>query len=61
MEENPDFSKKEQHWFYTWKDTRNLKVSKYKNTNYSNHYIVSHPELKLRRLQRHLTNYFGGG
>lgn len=61
--ESPDFSKIEQSelWYYTWKDTTKPKINRYKNVNYSNHYITSHPELKLRRSQSNLTTYFGCG
>ena len=67
--ETPIFSKKSKPpesnldssdlWYYQWKDNTDPKDNKYKNLNYSNHYIASHPNLKLR-LQCNLTNYFAG-
>ena len=73
--ESPDFSKIEKPpesrdlskidpkelWYYTWRDTSKPKYNRYKNVNYSNNYIATHPELKLRRLQSNLTTYFGCG
>lgn len=58
--ENRDLSKVEPRdlWYYQWRDTTNPKQNKYSNKNYSNHYIKTHPELKLNS-QRNLTAYFG--
>lgn len=67
--ENPDFSNTKPPaeslkyidpsilWYYQWRDTTTPKQNKYINRNYSNHYIKTHPELKLNS-QRNLTAYF---